>query len=244
MQAARWLATAFFILSVPTFLVLSNVRVAAMEPRVYGYSLSQYDAPARTGIDRAQLDVAAAEIARYFRSSDPLLDIRVEVNGRAEPLFSPREILHMRDVKALFRQVFRVHEIAFVYIVGYVAAVFLWSRERSMRRFAQQLSIAGIVTAGVLAAAALAVAVGFDELFTRFHLISFSNDFWLLDPRTDRLVQMFPNGFWFAVTLAVGAVTLLQGITLAAIGYAYGAWLDRRAVERTPQPAAEATPAQ
>ena len=60
----------------------------------------------------------------------------------------------MRDVKALFRQTFVLQEITFAYFVAYIAAVFLWSHERSLLRLASQCILAGAVTAGVLAAAA------------------------------------------------------------------------------------------
>ncbi|MDP6605598.1 MAG: TIGR01906 family membrane protein [Dehalococcoidia bacterium] len=226
---ARWVAMALFVLAVPVFLVLSNVRVAAMEPRVYEYSFNQYDAVGRSGVDRAQLDRAAREIVAYFGNDEPLLTTRVTIDRVEQALFNPREVEHMRDVKALFRVVFRVQEVAFVYVVGYVAAVFLWSRERSMRQLARQSIAAGIATAGLLAMAAGAVVVGFDDLFEQFHLLSFSNDFWQLNPRTDHLIQMFPQGFWFDVTLGVGAITIAQGAVLAAIGYGYLLWLDYRA---------------
>lgn len=216
-----------FVAAVPVFLLLSNVRIAATEPRVLEYSFAQYDADERTGIDRAQLDRAAIEIVRYFRNDEALLSIRVIEDGEERALFNPRETQHMRDVKQLLRGVFRVHEIAFVYIVGYVVAVFLWSRERSMRQLAQQLIAAGAVTAGVLATAAVAVVIGFDTLFRQFHLLSFSNDFWLLNPRTDHLIQMFPQGFWFDLTLGIGVLTVAEGGLLALVGYGYVSWLRR-----------------
>ncbi len=218
-----------FVVAVPVFFVLSNVRVAAMEPRVYEYSFSQYDAVGRSGIDRVQLDRAAREIVDYFGNDEPLLTTRVTVNGVDQALFNPREVEHMRDVKALFRSVFRIHEIAFVYVIGYVAAVFLWSRERSMRRLAQQSIAAGVATAGLLAVGATAVLVGFDELFQQFHLLSFSNDFWQLNPRTDHLIQMFPQGFWFDVTLGVGVLAIVEGALLALVGSGYLLWLNHGA---------------
>ncbi len=227
MLVFRWVATVLFIVAVPIFLLLSNVRVAAMEPRVYEYSFDQYDAVARTGVDRVQLDGAARDIVDYFRNDESQLSIRVTIDGREQSLFNPREVQHMRDVKALFRGVFRLHEIAFVYVVGYVAAVFLWSRERSMRRLAQQCIVAGGTTAAVMAVAAGAASVGFDDLFLRFHQFSFANDFWLLNPRTDHLVQMFPQGFWFDVTLVVGVITVLEGALLAVAGFGYLRWLTR-----------------
>jgi integral membrane protein (TIGR01906 family) len=240
---ARWLSTALFYVALPTFLVLTNVRFAAVEPRVYEYGFTAYDAVEVTGLPRPELDRAAQDIARYFTDDRTALATRVEVDGNEESLFNPREVAHMVDVKALFQRVFRIHEAAFVYLFAYVAGVFLWSRERSMRRFAQQSVIAGIITAGVLTAAALAMLVGFDRLFLQFHLLSFSNDFWQLNPATDRLVQMFPQGFWFDVSLAIGVLSVMQGGLIALAGFGYLRWTEpsrrrargvRRALAREP----------
>ncbi|MEZ4501613.1 MAG: TIGR01906 family membrane protein [Dehalococcoidia bacterium] len=228
MLIARWTATVLFIASVPLFLLLTNVRIAASEPRVFEYSFSQYDVPATSGIPRPELDRSAREIARYFQDDSELLAIEVTVDGQTQALFNPREVAHMRDVKDLFQGVFRLHEFAFAYAAGYVALVFLWSRERSMQRLARESVLAGLVTAGVMTAAALAMLVGFDQLFLQFHLFSFSNDFWQLNPATDHLVQMFPQGFWFDVSLAVGVLTVVQGGIVALIGFAYLRWSERR----------------
>lgn len=239
MPTIRWVTTGLFLLAVPLFLLLSNVRIAAMETRVYGYSFSTYDVEEVTGIDRAQLDRAAAEMVRYFQDEEPLLTTRVRINGEEQALFTPRETLHMRDVKELFQDTFFLQEIAFVYIVVYVAAVFLWARERSLRRLAEQCVWAGVLTAGLLAVAAVGVLVGFDSLFRQFHLISFSNDFWELDPARDHLIQMFPQGFWFRASFVIGLATIVEALTLAGLGYAALVWLRwtevRRAVPR-PQP--------
>ncbi|MFA7249584.1 MAG: TIGR01906 family membrane protein [Dehalococcoidia bacterium] len=235
MYAARWVASALFIACIPIFLVLSNVRVAAAEERVFGYGFSTYNVPAITGIERVQLDRAAHEIVQYFTSGDTtsLLDIRVRVaGGETQPLYNEREIIHMRDVKQLFQLVFRLHEVAFAYIVAYIAGVYLWSREQSLRRLAQQAMTGGIATVVILGAMAVMMLVGFDQLFLLFHQMSFANDFWQLDPATDRLVQMFPQGFWFDVSIGVGALTVLEGGLVALAGYAYLEWSERRADRR------------
>lgn len=226
----RWIATVLFLVAVPLFFVLTNVRVAASEPLVYDYAYSQHDGVTRTGIDREQLDIATDEIVDYFRNGtdDQLLDTRVVVDGEMRALFSQREILHMRDVKNLFQIAFRAHEIAFVYIVVYTVMVVLWSRERTLRDLAQQLIIAGCATVAILGIAAIGLLVGFESAFEQFHLLSFDNDFWRLNPETSHLVQMFPLEFWFEVTLAVGVLTVIQGSLVAIGGYGYLVWDDYR----------------
>ncbi|MBM4415515.1 MAG: DUF1461 domain-containing protein [Chloroflexi bacterium] len=232
MLAVRSAASALFVVAAMLFLVLSNVRIVALEPRVYGYSFSTYDAPGVTGIDRAQLDLAARDIVRYFRDDRDLLTTRVEVDGEEQALFTPKEALHMRDVKALFDRVFRVHELAFAYVVAYVGAVFVWARERPLTQLARLCMWAGALTVGVLAAGATATLVGFDALFRQFHLLSFANDFWELDPARDHLVQMFPRDFWFNVTLGVGVAAMLEGALLMLLGVSLRLWLQRGARER------------
>ncbi|MDA0271605.1 MAG: TIGR01906 family membrane protein [Chloroflexi bacterium] len=234
MIALRWIAAALFIACIPLALLLTNVRVAGTWERAYGYSYTQYEVPRVTGIERSELDRASSAISHYFQSarSGELLDIRAQQGERTIPLFNEREILHMADVKDLFQTVFRIHEFALLYVIIYITAVYLWSRERSMRHLARQAVWAGVGTVAILGAAAITMLFGFDEMFHRFHVLSFSNDFWQLDPRTDRLVQMFPQGFWFDVSLAVGAVTVMQGGLVALMGVGYIVWLDRRAEQR------------
>ena len=186
MQPLRWVASGIFIACIPLLLVLTNVRVAASWERVYDYAFAQYDVVDVTGIERPELDRSARAIVTYFETSesDELLDIRVQRGDEQIALFNQREILHMADVRNLFRLVYRIHEFALVYVVAYVAAVYLWSRERSMRRLAREGITAGIATVGLLSAAAVGVVLGFDAIFEQFHILSFSNDFWQLDPRT------------------------------------------------------------
>ena len=57
-------------------------------------------------------------------------------------------------------------------------------------------SIIGIMPLLILI---ILIKTDFNKYFTIFHQIFFSNDLWLLDPGTDRLVNIFPEEF-FAYT--------------------------------------------
>lgn len=47
-----------------------------------------------------------------------------------------------------------------------------------------------------LASLSLLGLIDFDWAFVKFHEIFFNNDLWLLDPRTDRLIQLMPIQFF------------------------------------------------
>ena len=56
--------------------------------------------------------------------------------------------------------------------------------------------------------------VGFEALFRAFHVVSFSNDLWRLDPRTDYLIAMFPEGFFLDATLWIAGSTVLEAAVI------------------------------
>lgn len=221
MLLARWLSSLTFVVALPLLIVLTNVRIAASEPRIQILGFAAYDVSGTTGVARVELDDAARDLSKYFRDDRQALGTRVHIDGEEVALFNPREVGHMRDVKALMQTVFRLQEVAFVYVALYVCLAVLWSRERSLRRFARVSLVAGLVTCALFGLAAAAMLVGFEELFVQFHLLSFSNDLWQLDPRTDRLIQMFPLEFWFQVSLVIGVISILEGATIAAVSAVY-----------------------
>ena len=62
--------------------------------------------------------------------------------------------------------------------------------------------------------------VGFDRLFLAFHLISFANDLWQLDPTRDYLLAMFPEAFFFDATMLIALAASVQALLLVAIAVA------------------------
>jgi integral membrane protein (TIGR01906 family) len=209
------IAAACFVVALPVFLVTTNVRFLAGEVRFYERGFRVHDADAATGLPLAELDRAAREIIAYFENDATTLRIVVEDGGEEVALFNQRETDHMEDVKALMRAVFRMHEVSLAYVIAYIGGVFLWAGQGSLRRLAW-LCLGG-VGAGVAVVGAiggLAFFGGFESTWDRFHEIVFTNDFWQLNPATDRLIQMFPEAFWAEATFIVGALTVAEALAI------------------------------
>lgn len=236
------IAAGLFIVALPIALITSNVRFLAGEVRLYEYAFRTYDADEVTGLPMAELDRAAREIIDYFENDQGTLRILVQVNGEEVSLFNARETAHMEDVKGLMRVVFRLNEVAIAYVLTYVTAVFVWSRQ-PVRKLALQ-SLAGVGVGFAVVAAVGAVALtGFDAAWDRFHRIAFRNDLWQLDPDSDRLIQMFPEPFWQDATYLLGLMTVAEAIVMVVVslGYLVVAREGRRGQpEAAPQPAAPA----
>ena len=219
-----WIAGSVLLaVALPLFLITGSVRIVSTSELLYDYGFDKYDIERRTGIPRAELDRAAESLIDYFGNGDVRIDSRVNFGQGDVPLYKEREILHLVDVKSLFRLVNDVEKGSFGFVAFFILlalAVRGWSYLPLLWR---TLLWSGAGTLVLVIVIGIATAISFDEVFLRFHLVSFANDLWLLDPRTHYLIQMFPQNFFLDATLAISAFVIVEfGAILGAV------WLFNR----------------
>ena len=210
-----------FCISLPLFLLLTNLRVLATNYSVYEFAFERYEIEESSGLDQQQLNVVATSLIDYFQNarSDELLDVKIRKDGMEYSLFSEREILHMYDVKIIMDRLFQAHNITFVIIVTYVTSIFLWSQEKKIPYMGSLLIYSGVGMLAILVSLALIIFTGFDRAFEQFHLILFNNDFWKLNPSSDALIQIFPRQFWLDITKIICILTIFESLLLIFLGY-------------------------
>lgn len=214
-----------FVVAVFLLLITSSVTYAVNELRLYGYGFDKWDISVKTGIERDELGSIARQIRAYFNSRTEPLEIRATIFSEERDLFSDREIIHMKDVKDLIWGVYVVGGLSLAYLLGSAAYGFRRRGRFYAVPLARNLLWGSGITAGFVVGVGLAALVGFDRLFLFFHQVSFTNDFWMLDPRSDYLVILFPEGFWYDATMFVGLLAVLGAM---AIGTASGGYLAAR----------------
>jgi integral membrane protein (TIGR01906 family) len=210
---AKWL----FVICLPVLLLTASVTWAANSGWLYRYGFDKYDVGETTGLEKAELDKAADGLIGYFNSGDELIDIKVVKDGEPFQLFNEREIGHLKDVKALFRQVYWLLLGTLLYGLVYTGlSLFVWKDKKGI---AQGLLYGGGLTLVLMAVLGIVIMTDFDNFFYRFHLISFANDLWMLNPATDYLIMLFPQGFWFDTALFCALTTALGALILGGIGW-------------------------
>jgi integral membrane protein (TIGR01906 family) len=210
----RTAATLLFVLCIPVALVTTNIRFMANEPRVYRYAIDEFDAVQTTGIPRDDLIRAGAEIRAYFNNDQETLIIEVTEEGREASLFNARETVHMQDVKDRFQLANRAQEFSLMYVLTFIVVVVLWAREITPRELAVRVALGCLICLGVLGAIGVVGLSGFDQAWSDFHELIFSNDFWLLNPATDHLIQIFPPDFWESIVFFVGMMVVAEAAFL------------------------------
>ncbi len=209
---------ALFIICVPLLLITTNVRIILNSAIIYDYGFNKYKIEKYTGIEFEQLQVAGQQIRDYFNNDLDQITINISLHGDNVPnLFNEKEILHMYDVKQLVKMVYLVQLYSAILLsMGCVFILFNPSTNGRILTL-KYFSRGGMFTFSLVIAVSVLAIIGFDRLFLFFHLVSFSNELWILDPRHDYLIAMFPQGFFFDCTVAIAFLTLLEGGILSLI---------------------------
>jgi integral membrane protein (TIGR01906 family) len=222
-KIAYWL----FIICFPVLLLTSTVHLGMSSTRIYEYGFDKYYVSQVTGLDRAQLSGIAKRLVDYFNSKVETPQIKVVKDGEEFELFHDYELIHLQDVKGLFRIDYRVQAASLAYIIIYALLFLLWRKGR-WQDLAKGVRWGSALTLVLIAVLGIASIFSFEQLFIQFHLISFSNPYWMLDPSKDYLIMLFPEPFWQDIALFGGGTIAAGAFILGGIAWAVPFIYQRR----------------
>jgi len=215
--AAKWL----FMLCLPILLLTASIGWVANSLWLYKYGFEKYNISQATGLADSELEKAATRLISYFNSDEDYISLTVIKDGKPFVLFNQREVMHLKDVKGLIWLDYWVLLGTLVYVLAYAGVCLLWRKGRYRRRLAWGVVGGSGITLALMLALGLGTVFGFSQLFWQFHIISFSNEFWLLDPTKDYLIMLFPEGFFYDAALFCVAITAGLAIILGGVGGGY-----------------------
>ena len=194
-------ALAILALTIPLFL----------NPIWVAFEQGRSQALAWTGFSDTDLRQTTDSILADLVFGPPDFDAHVD----GAPVLDERERSHMRDVRVVFGGFFALAAMAAV------GGIVLAARRRGATRRATWVAVRGgaiglIVTLVVIGVIAV---VAFDALFETFHQVLFPSGSYDFDPRTEKLVQIFPFQFWQDSAIALGIVAVLVAAVIVWIAH-------------------------
>ena len=176
-----------------------------LSPQWVAFEQGRAQATTWTGYTTQELRAATDAIL-----SDLVLGGAFDVQVNGQTVLEPREQAHMSDVRTVFRGLWILAAASIVVLIVASRRPDRTRMWRSVRNGARVLAVA-VVALGVVG------LVAFDQLFETFHEIFFPAGSFLFDPRTDKLVQLFPFDFWQETALVVGGVIIAMSIVVAVV---------------------------
>ena len=141
-----------------------------------------------------------------------LYAVATDPSRRGEGLCSRLMAEVCRRLFVLLRRVLTAAVVAGAAMLA--AGVWLCRDRRWVRRAAWIAPLALAIPLGAFAGWA---AVDFDSAFNFFHEMLFTNDLWLLDPRTDLLIRICPQSMFMNMGLRIGLMSLAWVLAVPAL---------------------------
>ena len=163
-----------------------------------------------TGYTAAQVRDVTGSILSDLVFGPP--NFSVSLPGGTVPVLDESERSHMADVRTVLTGLGLVALIAAILLL--VAGLASRGRRWFWRAVAAgaKMLIVGVVVVG------LGFALFFDRAFELFHEIFFAPGTYMFDPRTEKLVQLFPDQFWWETSVALAGAILVLAIVAAVVG--------------------------
>ena len=137
----------------------------------------------------------------YTKDKQDNLELKVLVDNEEVEMFNQREKDHMIDVKNLY---LNFNKLQYgLYFFSFIVLIYGFVKDDLRNRIKPIILNSLKYMAVVLAFLIIYALIDFDSFWTNFHLLFFTNDLWLLDPRTDRMINMFPLEFFNAMIFKI-----------------------------------------
>jgi len=195
--------TAALVAAVATpFVVVAAAVLLFLNPVWVGFDQNRSDVAGLTGYTPSQVQAATGSILSDLVFGPPTFDVAID----GQPVLDPRSRAHMVDVRSVLTSLGAVALVATL-VLGSIGVA-----SRGRRWFWQATEVGASVLAGAVVVVGLAFAVFFDQAFELFHRIFFPPGTYMFDPRTEKLVQLFPDQFWSETTLALAVAVLILSL--------------------------------
>ena len=151
----------------------------------------RYAQTAHLGVDKSAYPQFARQLSAFFRheTEDPSVS--------AHP-FHDYEIIHLFDVRTLMDGISLAANLCLMLSAATAAALAVMYRRQ---RFSFGRGFVSFLAAA--AAVILYAVLDFNAVFTLLHRLLFTNELWLLNPNTDLLIALMPEGMFMHLALRI-----------------------------------------
>ena len=196
-------------------ILLSNALIIINTDSFYEFEFNKNNTSLKTGINHSDLFIVVDNIQDFFNGkSNEKIHMTTYINGIEKKLFNSKEIRHMIDVKNLILNIKFFNYLLWTTVIVILLIKISLSKDKILNTFRVIAKSYFIYSVSILISALILLALSFRWIFYFFHIISFNNNLWILDPRTDYLIKIFEEVFFMDAAILIGILTLCYSIII------------------------------
>lgn len=198
--------------------LFTSLQICINQRNWYYESYVKYGTAKETQISDEEMTEAIFRLIDYMEGRADSIQLSVTENGQTVEMYNRQEIDHMVDVRALY-QAWRAVRTYGGILAAIIIAVCMLTLPKGQRigMLCRGFLIAAAVFGAVLIALGIWVAVDFNSFWTEFHHLFFTNDLWLMDYATCRMIRICPLPLFNEIVVRFALIFLIPFALMLAL---------------------------
>lgn len=186
------------------FIIFIQIRMLTSIKSIYYYDIKALNISSKTGVSEYNIKQNYNSIINYLLNPGTSLlsfdRFTLSENGKR----------HFQDVKNILTLNMTLIKISFV---AFLCFLFLCYRNKDY----SFLKYSSYILFTICIVFIICFSINFNFIFTLMHKLLFSNDYWLFDEKTDSIINMLPEKFFFHSGICMLFLIIIWGIILRGL---------------------------
>ncbi len=204
----KYLSITFLILSIiffSIFIITLNINTTIFDENLFHKEFEKHNV--YTTLKDYNINNINKEVLAYLDNKATLQN----------SFFTPREISHLQDVKNLITKIKSLLYISLFLAVISLALLYVLDKKAFPKKIYIILLSSGILILILNLLLIISVTFNFTSSFDKFHRIFFTNETWLFNPETEKIVVLYPFGLFYDFGAKIITNSIIASIILIAV---------------------------
>ncbi len=205
-KTLAWILVFLIIVNIPFILYLSNFKILLYDENYYKKEFQKHNV--YENLNNYDVDGINNDVLDYFKNKDEIIK---------NDFFNEKEKSHMSDVKNLINDVFYLFNLLILNFIILLIILYFVNKKRFLKYIGFSLAAGGALTFLHAFFFWFTIKFNFGKTFTVFHEIFFKDN-WIFNPLSNKIVVLYPQGFFFDFVYNIVIRTLVMTSVLILIG--------------------------
>lgn len=212
-----------YLISMSAILIIfiTVLDLVCFRTEFYQKEYEKYSSSEELGVSNDDLMAATTTLLEYIQGDRDDIVVEINLRGNEREAFNNKETMHMYDVKGLYEFAMNLRIGALLVLVVKFIYLIVKQKQDALSFVAARFLRTALGFSLIVGFLGVWAYVDFSGLWTNFHLIFFRNDLWLLNPATDFMIQMFPEGLFFDLVLRIVVFFLIPFVLSVSLCLIY-----------------------
>ncbi|MEA5017754.1 MAG: TIGR01906 family membrane protein [Erysipelotrichaceae bacterium] len=209
---------------------ITAIDIISFDRNFYRKEYEELNVAETIGITSDDLMIVTDKLLNYTQGKDSDLVIIKPINGQEREVFNDKEKEHMIDVAKLYQNAILVRNSALAIVVFGLLIISIKLKTAVFAKLFTSYNKTSMFVLFLITIIMLIALVDFNWFWTNFHYIFFAgNDLWILNPRTDILIMMVPEQFFYDLVMRIATTFILTFLLTNIVAYFNAKRIEKRA---------------